>query len=248
MKNWLLPLVHPNEPDAITLQIINLDYSAPQQSVERTAAVLEYQLNEHVYPAWYGVKGNVHVKAIIFGQPIDYQAWWLVIAPNSEYARDRGFRDRTEHDLPIGHVYTNAEEELTGVALSREACSMLVDPFLNRWSFSISRDCWAMDIGAPVRGLTYQCRGIPVADFVYPAYYDPFPSPECDLDRPLDHTRNLDNRYQIGPNGYGVKIMGNGEVGVKLGSRLDQDFGRGMLGSRRERRRRGHRNWEDSVV
>lgn len=151
--------------------------------VSTVAAAVSKQVARDFWPAW-GVNATVQAFSRLESVPSDY---WHVILVDSENSGMAGYH-ADAHGQPLAVVEVAGNWSLT---VSHEVLEMLADPFGNRIiSARAPVNCMHPDVRAvvnismgdrvdylaevcdPVQGdVGYEINGVPVSDFVTPAYY-----------------------------------------------------------------------------
>ena len=136
--------------------------------------------------------------------------------------------------MPQGKVFVRTardEGQPLSVVASHELVEMLVDPGLNLLSTGPDAGTvYAYEVADPVQAVKFAVHGLPMSDFVYPAYFEGF--------RPagsaaFDHVRAVTTPFEILPGGY-QNAMTNGGWTQLFGA--DDARGRSALTSVRGRR------------
>lgn len=244
-----------------------------KEKVQAVVAALQTQVQREFSAAW-GKSATV--------RPVDnddkqhcpmlenYQRWWwLVLLDTPDVAGYYGYHDFTNDGMPLGKVFVQTALENGrewSVTASHELLEMLTDPWLNLSVFKKNQVdetrgmFYAYDICDPCQEKSYVISGVEVSDFVYPAWFEPFPHPK---NTQFAHKSPEGKEFQLWPGGYiNVFDVPLGTGWHQLAEPLPPDKRpvSGKLpayelplgvGSRRERRRRkmsGHEKQSSNAV
>ncbi len=145
------------------------------------------------------------------------------------------YHDLTPDGLPEAKVFvktTLADHELVSVSASHELVEMLVDPAINLMTTGPNpKVVYAYESADPVEALSFEVEGIPMSDFIYPAYFEDFHKPRSVK---FDHLDKVNKPFQILSGGYQV-IFKNGKWSQVFGSEAKKK-------SFAHEDRRGHRS------
>ena len=96
---------------------------------------------------------------------------------------------------------------------------MKADPAINLMTTGPNpRRMYAYEAADPVEGKTFPVRGIPMSDFVYPAYFEAFRKPRSTR---FDHLGRIRKPFEILPDGYQI-VFEKGRWSEKYGSKTKQ--------------------------
>jgi len=198
--------------------------------VDFTALIKAMQayVDQHIAPVWGTpaklVKSTDYIKG----------AWAIVFLDDADQPGALAYHDLTPDGLPQSKVFvrtTLADGELVSVSASHELVEMLVDPAINLLSTGPDEKLvYAYESADPVEALSFPVNGIPMSDFVYPAYFEVFHKPGSVT---FDHMKKVTKPFQILSGGYQIIFKG-GEWTQVFGSAAKK------RGFEREDRR-GHR-------
>jgi len=193
------------------------------------------------------------------GIPSDHAL--VVVSDDADQAGELGVHDIQSNGMPLGKVFAATTKRFGGlwiVTASHELLEMIADPFINLMvmrpdgSFIAYEVCDAVEddsLGYLV-GLSTIART--VSDFVLPAWFDPTSSSGVPVSGPFSFRGNVTQPLVLATGGYiGVYTPGKGwtqetarkVVGAPLVTTKNTHDAIARPGSRRERRVRGHRNW-----
>jgi len=126
---------------------------------------------------------------------------------------------------------TRAVGQKVSVTACHELAEMLVDPAINLCATGPGSVFYAYETADAVEEVEFTIRGIPMSDFVYPAWFEGFRKPNS---AQFDYARKVKRPFQILPGGY-MSVFKNG--------RWTQVFGSATKARRfRREDRRGHRS------
>jgi hypothetical protein len=161
--------------------------------------------------------------------------WAMVFLDDADHAHSLAYHDVTPDGLPQAKVFiktTLRNNKLVSVSASHELVEMLVDPAINLVTMRPhSKLIYGYESADPVEELTFRVNGIPMANFVYPTYFESFHKPGTVR---FDHLNKIDKPFQIHSGGY---------LGVYKNGKWTQIFGSAAKKRRFAREdRRGHRS------
>lgn len=197
-------------------------------------ALQEY-VSRYVAPVWGTPAKLIKSTGFVKG------AWAMAFLDDADAPGALAYHDLTPDGLPQSKVFvrtTLEAGELVSTSASHELVEMLVDPAINLLALGPdSRAAYAYESADPVESLSFPVRGIPMCDFVYPAYFEAF-RPNGSVQ--FDHMNQVTAPYQILPGGYQT-VFKNGRWTE-------------LFGSTEKRRafaredRRGHRSEQRATV
>lgn len=178
--------------------------------------------------------------------------WNLVLLDTSDEANALGYHDVTPEGLPLGKVFAKTDQQygaLVSVTASHELLEMLLDPFISlcaedtrRRAFAAYEACDAVEADE----LAYDIDGVKVSDFVTPAYFDPTAAGRKGA--VFSYKRNVHGPFALAPGGYeSLYVPGHGWTQITARADGTRSSDRPKVGSRRERRRAGHEEWQHSA-
>ena len=191
-------------------------------------AALQKFVDEHVAPVWGTHAKLIKSKGFVPGK------WAMVFLDDADHAHSLAYHDVTPDGLPQAKVFvktTIRNKKLVSVSASHELVEMLVDPSINLVTMkSRSNLVYGYESADPVEELTFRVDGIPMTNFVYPAYFEAFHKPGSVR---FDHLNKISKPFEIHPGGY---------LGVYKNGKWTQIFGSAAKKRRFAREdRRGHR-------
>ena len=202
---------------------------------DRLIAAMQKYVDDHVAPVWGTPAKLIKTRGFKRG------AWAMVFLDNADQPGALAYHDLTPEGLPVSKVFvktTLKNKELVSVSASHELVEMLVDPAINMMTTGpdpkVTYDYESAD---PVEEESFSVNGIPMSDFVYPAYFESFRQPKSVR---FDHMKLVTKPFQLLKGGY-QSMMKNGKETQTFGStakkkRFEQEDRRGH---RSETRRKG---------
>jgi len=162
-------------------------------------------------------------------------SWAVVFLDNADQPGALAYHDLTPEGLPLSKVFvrtTLQNGDLVSISASHELVEMLVDPAINLMSTGPDpKATYAYESADPVEELSFPVEGIPMSDFVLPAYFEGFHKPNSVH---FDYMDKLSKPFQILSGGYQI---------VFKGGKWTQVFGSKAKARRfKKEDRRGHRS------
>jgi hypothetical protein len=192
-------------------------------------AAMQVFVDRHVGPVWATPAKLVKSRGYRKG------AWAMVFLDNADEPGALAYHDLTPDGLPQSKVFVKTtidNGDLVSVSASHELVEMLVDPAINLMTTGPDpKIIYAYESADPVEALSFKVNGIPMTDFVYPAYFEAFHKAGSAR---FDQLKKIKKPFQILSGGYQI-IFKNGK--------WSQVFGSASKKSRFAREdRRGHRS------
>ncbi len=168
-------------------------------------AAMQVYVNQYVAPVWGTpaklVKSNRFLKG----------AWAVVFLDNADAPGALAYHELTPEGLPISKVFVKTtldNGDLVSVSASHELVEMLVDPAINLMTTGPDpKIIYAYESADPVEALSFKVNGIPMSDFVYPAYFEVFHKAGSVK---FDQLNKVSRPFQILAGGYQI-IFKNGK-------------------------------------
>ena len=173
---------------------------------------LQTFLDDCFIPAWGTPARLVKAKKEIHG------AWTMVFLDNADVKDAEGYHDIKKDGLPLSKVFvvpTIEQGDKVSVTACHELAEMLVDPSANLWSDGPRGTIWAYEVCDPVEEDEFEIHGIPMSDFVTPAYFELFRLKQRKT-TPYDYLDKLKKPFSLRPGGY---------ADVRQGRRVKERFG-----------------------
>lgn len=241
---------HVTDPDP-WIQLVHRSDRVTPAELDAAAEAVQIQAREHLAPAWDVGEGCV-IEIIGKDRQPSRDAWWMVVLDEPTVAGALGYHDATSEGRPLGYVFARPTIEsgghVSGV-ISHEVLESLVDPRINEWSFDDYGAFYATEVSDAVQGSAYDytINGVTVADFVLPSFFH-----RADRTPPYDYRDAVDRPFRTMPGGFQLRCTrsrGMHQVfGTPRWALLPSAWGQPAppVGSRRERRIRGHHRWRSS--
>src|SRR5437879_8908014 len=138
-------------------------------------SAMQVFVDEHVAPVW-GTPAKL-VKSTDFVNG----AWAMVFLDDADQPGALAYHDLTPDGLPESKVFvktTLENNDLVSVSASHELVEMLVDPATNLMTTGPDpKAVYAYESADPVESLSFPVDGIPMSDFITPAYFEVFRKP-----------------------------------------------------------------------
>src|SRR5436853_5591714 len=135
-------------------------------------AAMQAYVNQHVAPVW-GTPAKL-IKSTGFIK----DTWAVVFLDNADQPGALAYHDLTPDGLPLSKVFVRTtidNGDLVSVSTSHELVEMLVDPAINLMTTGPNpKLVYAYESADPVEALSFDVDGIPMSDFIHPAYFEDF--------------------------------------------------------------------------
>jgi hypothetical protein len=169
----------------------------------QVAAAVEVQLNRDVAPHWGGS------YAVRVGTGADLQPGEVAFAivdslPNAPGAI--AYHDVGGGDVPVAFLALSTCSTLgdVSVAISHECCETAGDWSCNFWADDGTGTEWALELCDAVESNAYVVQGVPVSDFLLPAFFAPA------APGPYSYTGAARAPFQTAPGGYQITRTATG--------------------------------------
>jgi len=202
---------------------------------DRLIAAMQKYIDACVAPVWGTPAKLIKTRGFKRG------AWAMVFLDNADQPGALAYHDLTPDGLPVSKVFVKTtldNKDLVSASASHELVEMLVDPAVNMMTTGPDpKATYDYECADPVEDESFPVNGIPMSDFVYPAYFESFRRPKSVR---FDHMNLVTKPFQILKGGYQV-VMKNGKDTEKFGSKAKEKRFRkeDRRGHRSETRRRG---------
>jgi hypothetical protein len=196
---------------------------------------MQSYVDKCVAPVW-GTPAQLHL-----GTGFVKNEWAVVFLDDADQPGALAYHDLTPDGLPLSKVFvrtTLKNGDLVSVSTSHELVEMLVDPAINMMTTGPDpKATYAYESADPVEALSFPVEGIPMSDFVLPAYFEIFHKANSVH---FDYMDKLSRPFQILSGGYQI-VFKNGKWTQIYGSRAKaRAFKKeDRRGHRSETRRRG---------
>jgi len=231
------------------VSVLNRSTLIQDSEIQAVMEALQSQVTNDFAPVW-GV--DAQLSFVPQGEAPKPNTWWLVILDTSDQAGALGYHDLTQDGLPLGKVFVQSNLDAGTswtVTASHELLEMLVDPDINLTVFvqpsATAGTLYAYEVcdACEADGYGYTIGKTLVSDFVYPAWFESFRTPNSVK---FDRQGKISQPFQLLPGGY----IGVFDVSYSTGWHQLTPQGeehaynaRPRIGSRRERRRTPKGEW-----
>ena len=218
-----------NQGEKPTIACFNKAITSLQVDLDELIAAMQLYVDNFVAPVWGTPAKLVRSEDFVSG------AWAIVFLDDADAPGALAYHDLTPDGLPQSKVFVKTtldNGDLVSVSASHELVEMLVDPAINLMTTGPDRRLvYAYESADPVEALTFEVNGIPMSNFVYPAYFEEFHQPNSIRFDAMDAATQP---FQILKGGYQITFR-NGKWSQLFGSeKKAQDFAK--------EDRRGHRS------
>jgi hypothetical protein len=176
-------------------------------------AAMQAYVDEFVAPVWGTPAKLIKSKSYVKGD------WAMVFLDDADQPGALAYHDLTPDGLPQSKVFVKTTLEngdLVSVSASHELVEMLVDPAINLLSTGPKAGTiYAYESADPVEELSFKVKGIPMSDFVYPAYFEAFHKPSTVK---FDQLGKVTKPFEILKGGYQI-VLKNGKWTQIFGSK-----------------------------
>jgi hypothetical protein len=208
-----------NRPPPRTIACINMATVELDVDFKRLISALQKFLDDHFVPIW-----GTPAKLVVRTKPLA-DAWHMWFLDDANHAHSL----RHANGVVLGTHYFKGKpsakvfvksilkvREKISVAASHELAEMLVDPTNNRWVRGPKGLQYAYETSDVVEEVTFPVDGLPMCNFVYPAYFELVRKPNSTR---FDHRNEVKRPFQILPGGFSLVRKG------KNGEKLIMQFG-----------------------
>jgi len=195
-----------------TIACFNAATRDPGVDFGRLVAALQRFADQYFTPVW-GTPARL-VKTSGFRKG----AWALALLDTADVANALGYHDLTPDGLPLSKVFvktTLQAGQKVSVTACHELAEMLVDPAINLASTGPGNVFYAYETADAVEEEEFAINGIPMSDFVYPAWFEGFRKAGS---AQFDYLKRVRRPFQILPGGY-MSVFKNGRWTQVFGSR-----------------------------
>jgi hypothetical protein len=206
------PSPQPGQPsaggDGPRFLIVNHASVITDAELEPVAAACQRQAREDFAPAWHGLGAGTTVA--VWGKtdtPVPADTVTIAVVDSGKEQGALGFHTETTGDAPLIVIYAKVAKDagmpVSGV-VAHEVLEELADEACSYWAYDNQGTMWALEVADPCQAPAdgYDINGIPVSDWVTPAWFDP------DSPGPYDHTGKIAHPFEVRPGGYAVVIKG----------------------------------------
>jgi len=226
-----------NQGEVPTIACFNQAQTPLGVDFDALIAAMQVFVDRHVAPVWATPAKLVKSKGFLKG------AWAMVFLDNADQQGALAYHDLTPDGLPQSKVFVKTtldNHDLVSVSASHELVEMLVDPAINLMTTGPDpKVIYAYESADPVEALSFRVNGIPMTDFVFPAYFEAFHKAGS---AQFDQMKKVKKPFQVLSGGYQI-IFKNGKWSQVYGSAAKKkSFAReDRRGHRSEQRQRRDR-------
>ena len=138
-------------------------------------------------------------------------AWAMVFLDDADAPGALAYHELTPEGLPISKVFvktTLQNGDLVSVSASHELVEMLVDPAINMMTTGPDpKSVYAYESADQLEALSFKVQGIPMSDFITPAYFEVFHKPGSVR---FDYMNQVKKPFEILKGGYQI-VFKNGK-------------------------------------
>ena len=210
-----------NQGDVPKIAVFNKAATPLGVNLDLLIAAMQEYIDRFIVPVWATPAKLVKTTGF---KP---NHWAIVFLDDADVPGALAYHDLTPDGLPLSKVFvktTIANGDLVSVSTSHELVEMLVDPAINLMSTGPDpKAVYAYESADPVEAFTFNVKGIPMSDFVYPSYFESFRKPNSVK---FDQMGKVKRPFQILAGGYQI-IFKNGKWTNVFASRAkEQAFAR----------------------
>ncbi len=231
-----------------TIAIINATTVLKDSQITPVVQAMQVAITRDFAPLWGIDAALVQVPK---GANPPAGAWWMVLIDNLDVQGALGYHDLTSEDLPIGKIGVQTcidDNSPWSTCLGHEIYEALADPWINQSAQDNNGIFYAFENSDAVEAQSYQINGVPMTNFVTPAWFQPL----APLTSKFDFLGLVKRPFELLPGGYISALDPSNSTGWIMltadrnkATLLDM---RPRLGSRRQRRQIGHANWVRSTA
>ncbi len=201
-----------NQGGVPTVACFNKAQTALGVDLDALIEAMQVFVDQNVVPVWGTPAKLIKSTGFVKG------AWAMVFLDNADQPGALAYHDLTPDGLPESKVFVKTtldNGDLVSVSASHELVEMLVDPAINMMTTGPDpKLMYAYESADPVEALSFNVNGIPMTDFVYPAYFEAFHKADSVQ---FDGLRKVNKPFQILSGGYQI-IFKNGKWSQVSGS------------------------------
>jgi hypothetical protein len=191
------PKLHPDQLHVPKIVCFNKAKTALGVDLDQLIDAMQKYVDKCIAPVWGTPARLVKSTGFVKG------AWAMVFLDGARVKDAEGYHDLTPDGLPLAKVFVKPTLEggdKISVCASHELVEMLVDPSINLMTTGPDRHAiYSYESADPVEEETFNIDGIPMSDFVYPAYFETFHKTGSVR---FDHCRKVRRPFQLLPGGY----------------------------------------------
>jgi hypothetical protein len=192
-----------NQGDVPKIAVFNKATTPLGVDLDELIAAMQMYINKFIVPVWATPAKLVKSKDFLPG------AWAMVFLDDADQEGALAYHDLTPDGLPESKVFVRTtldNGDLVSVSASHELVEMLVDPAINLMTTGPDlKTVYAYESADPVEALSFSVKGIPMSDFVYPAYFENFRGADSVK---FDQLGKVNRPFQILSGGYQIIFKG----------------------------------------
>ena len=185
-----------------------------QDGIPDAIPALQKFLDDYFVPIW-GYPAKLVKYPNLAAIPIDQ--WQFLFIDDADAADALGYHDLTKGGQPVSKIFvktTLKAGELVSVTACHELAEMMIDPGAQLWAQKPDGSFVAYEMSDPVEEQTFLINGIPMSNFVFPSYFEPWHKRKSVK---FDYLGKLSKPFQIAKGGYLI-ICKDGKVDEVFGS------------------------------
>jgi hypothetical protein len=179
----------------------------------KLTAALQKCYDKHFLPVW-----GYPVRLYNTDRPAPTD-WQLIYLNNPDQRKGLlGRHELTYRGQPISKVFVEtvlAADEPVSVAASHELFEMVLDPMANLWADKTRRTQYAYEVCDAVEEESFKVDGLPMSNFVYPSWFEPFKHPRGTR---FDHLGTLKAPFSMTAGGYVIMKVDGQKITKVFGS------------------------------
>jgi len=194
-----------NQGGVPTIACFNKARTALGVDFDKLIEAMQMFVDQYVAPVWGTPAKLIKSRGFVKG------TWAMVFLDNADQPGALAYHDLTPDGLPQAKVFVKTtldNGDLVSVSASHELVEMLVDPAINMMTTGPDpKVMYAYESADPVEQLSFNVNGIPMTDFVYPAYFEAFHKPGSVQ---FDRLKKVKKPFEILSGGYQI-VFKNGK-------------------------------------
>jgi hypothetical protein len=191
-----------------TIACINLATVDLGVDFDKLVGVLQKFLDDCFAPVW-----GAPAKLVKATKPLD-GAWTIVFLDDADAPNALGYHDLTKNGLPLSKIFVKTTQRVgdkVSVTACHELAEMMIDPAINLWCDGPGGTLYAYEMCDAVEEEEFVIDGVAMSDFVYPAYFEAFRSPNSVQ---FDYLKKVAHPFQILSGGYSIIRHGTKETQI----------------------------------
>lgn len=194
------------------IRILDRSTVLPDGQVPKLRDALQRYVDRYFGPAWR-VDANIVLEHEGTAKPSD---WELLFIDAPDIADALGFHDLSHTGTPMAKVFCEptleAGDTISGVA-SHEVAEILVDPYCQEYSLGPvqwhkpygAQQFWATEVCDPVQAGSFNVLGMPMSDFVFPAWF----SDQTPAGQRVSYLKTVTHPFQLDAGGWAIVCRGD---------------------------------------